>query len=488
MKKYISILMIVALCFCTCAVLFAGCTPPEPPAPPLPQGPETHDPDKEIADYDVYDGSVELKLAIGGYEWGPAVDGLVVKVDGKTFVEDFSKDTFRVTSQQANGKTLEVLEAYPCTEQGVKTDKASNYFCVKFKTYAGVLSPFVYANSVNRWSTGSVNFSLTLNEGQFLCMEDDVEILRFAKFEVSQKLSYSERVVPSTALLNKGSYSADGHTLTYGAYETEEMATDKGENALIIWLHGAGEGGTDVDIALIGNDVTNLMEEQVQKYFVTDDLAGAYVLAVQTPTMWMDNGTGNYTSDGTSTYTQALMETIEYYVEQNGDVDLDRIYIGGCSNGGYMTMNMLIHYGDYFAAGYPVCEAYADSWIDETELSALADANIWFTHSKNDGTVNPNTHTNATYIRLLQAGANVHYSMFEDIRGIDDPTAAQAWGTTGNYNGHFSWIYTLSDRCTKVQSHEVTAINQLVANNDGGGQEQVDDYASLWAWIADQSR
>lgn len=53
------------------------------------------------------------------------------------------------------------------------------------------------------------------------------------------------------------------------------------------------------------------------------------------------------------------MDTIKEYVKHNPSVDAERIYLAGDSNGGYMTVNMIITYPDYFAAAVPICEAYA---------------------------------------------------------------------------------------------------------------------------------
>lgn len=58
-----------------------------------------------------------------------------------------------------------------------------------------------------------------------------------------------------------------------------------------------------------------------------------------------------------SIYTDTLIELIQKYVEEHPGIDQNRIYIGGCSNGGYMTMNLLFEKPDYFAAAYPVCDA-----------------------------------------------------------------------------------------------------------------------------------
>ena len=55
--------------------------------------------------------------------------------------------------------------------------------------------------------------------------------------------------------------------LTYASYTPEAAKNDGKKNALIIWLHGAGEGGTDPRVALVGNKVVNLATDTVQQYF-----------------------------------------------------------------------------------------------------------------------------------------------------------------------------------------------------------------------------
>lgn len=51
--------------------------------------------------------------------------------------------------------------------------------------------------------------------------------------------------------------------LSYVYYEPEMDADEK--IPLIIWLHGAGEGGQEPPIAAIGNKVVNLISPKVQK-------------------------------------------------------------------------------------------------------------------------------------------------------------------------------------------------------------------------------
>ncbi|MBE7088516.1 MAG: hypothetical protein E7370_03225 [Clostridiales bacterium] len=448
--------------------------------------------DAAVVEPGTYPEEAEMKYSVSGYEWGPAVDKIIVKFNGtveNVSVDDFSVSQLAETMDWSTSEYVEtevalnVVDAYPCSATGAEVEGASEYVAFALEAKYNVASPFVYANSLNNW-VESMTFIVELNEGCSLSVTNGATATTYTSFDQTSVLGDDARVSPSTDNLNKGTHTANGFTLTYAAYETEAMADDGEANPLIIWLHGAGEGGTDVDIALLGNDVTNLMEEGIQSHFITDDIKGAYVLAVQTPTMWMDSGSGQHSGDQPSQYTETLMDTIETYVAENGDIDTDRIYIGGCSNGGYMTMNMLIQHGEYFAAAYPVCEAYMDSYITDEQIEALAEYNIWFTTSADDTTVNPQNFTNATYLRILEAGAeNVYFSYFQNVRGTDN--AGQS------YMGHFSWIYVFLDQCTAVQSIDAAANSDLKGNNQGGGKNtvQIDgEDVTLWQWIAAQTK
>lgn len=60
------------------------------------------------------------------------------------------------------------------------------------------------------------------------------------------------------------------------------------------------------------------------------------------------------------------MACIEEFVELHKDqIDADRIYIGGCSNGGFMTMRMIVDYPKYFAAAYE--NYHSEIWIPVTK-------------------------------------------------------------------------------------------------------------------------
>ena len=228
--------------------------------------------------------------------------------------------------------------------------------------------------------------------------------------------------------------------LGYGYYVPQVRKA--GKRPLIIWLHGAGEGGSDPTVAYTGNKVTAFSSEKIQAYF-----GGAYVMAPQTPTFWMDDGSGKYHEEGKTIYGKALKACIDEFVEKNPGIDRKRIYIGGDSNGGFMTMRMVVDYPKFFAAAFPVCEALYDKTISDRDIENIKNVPIWFVHAKNDPVVDPKKTASATYKRLLKAKApNVHmtfWNKIEDIRGA----FAKENGKPFEYIGHFAWVHVYNDDC-----------------------------------------
>ena len=212
--------------------------------------------------------------------------------------------------------------------------------------------------------------------------------------------------------------------------------------------------------------MVNLATEDIQQYFGE---TGAEILVPQTQTMWLDNGEGKYmdTSDpesGTSYYTDALMNLIKSYVSDHEEIDTDRIYIGGCSNGGYMTVNMLIAYPEYFAAAYPVCEAYAENWLNDEKISILKDIPLWLTAAKSDNMIFTDNYSSALYNRLAEAGAqNIHYSLFENVVDTAGKYFQKDGKTPYEYQGHWSWIYTLNNECVEEIDGEEVSIFEWLA-------------------------
>lgn len=454
---------------------------------------------------------VRTSLFIQGYEWGPAVPKLILELEQEASSITGS-DCSVITAQTRRT----VTDIYLCGENGEKTEKPSRFLAICLAVNSGFSSgesPFRYDTSLrmNKWADAyhvAVDFPDFTADGTALPLTVREDCINNRICPDTDR--FSRRNTFTGTYLNSFTNKEDEITLRTAAYEPETLSGGE-KNPLIIWLHGQGEGGTDPDIALLGNEVTALARENIQSYFSTGEQTGAYVLAVQCETYWMDEGDGaNGRGSGVSRYTEALMDTIRDYVESTPDVDPSRIYLGGCSNGGYMTMNMLVNYPDYFAAAYPCCEAYsfyefdknedgtyahdeADNnfteirWMTKEKTDILKNIPIWFVLSADDQVVDPALYTLPTYQALLQAGAkNCWLSLYESVIGTDSPDTS--------YLGHFSWIYLFNDQVKNVQDPTAIAASSgsesygTTPSNNGGGAQKADGFDSLFAWLNAQSK
>lgn len=395
---------------------------------------------------DVLKGS--QKAYIVGDDWGPAIAATIVKFDHLITATSISKKDFSVVQ---NNKTRNVLDAYASTRTGKKVKKNSQYVTIKMKISPIEGSPFHWddKNWINSWE--KIIMDVNLNKGQSLVSKGKTYTTIDVKSQVN--VAGKDKIVPALSKWNtKKTYKAsDGVTYSYGEFVPQK---DKKKNALVIWLHGMGEGGNDPTIDLLGNKVTALGNKTFQKAF-----KGAYVLAPQCPTYWMDT-TGKRgamtTGDKESYYAKGLFDLITHYVKTHKDIDSKRIIIGGCSNGGYMTMNMILKHPKYFAAAYPICEAYATKNITTKELKSIKNLPIWITYAKTDTTVDPKSNSASLFTALKKIKAtNVHVSAYKDIHDIsnrfkalaNDPMVLNDQGTQPlEYQGHWSWLYFFNNK------------------------------------------
>lgn len=401
-----------------------------------------------------------------GEEWGSVVAKTVVTLDVTVSASTITPESFLVyevkeavdMAASSGGEpseepvtatsTREVLAAYACDAEGNPVEGDSNMICLELYYDANVGGSFLYdfVGGTNTW-LDPYELHLYTTDAAALTTADGKAI---TGLNVVPAIDLKAAMMPQLKGVDlSGTYSNDAGdiTLKYGSYAPAE---DDHTNALVIWLHGAGEGGANgevgPEVANLGNEVTALYTEEFQSLF-----GGAYILTPQTPTMWMNNGTGEYTSDGSSIYTEALMALIDAYVKANPDIDTNRIIIGGCSNGGFMTMKMIMTYPEYFAAAYPICEAYTDTWITDDMINSIADLPLWFVYALNDTVVDPNANAIATINRLKAVNDDVHVSEFENVYGE-------------TYMGHWSWLYFFNNECV-----------------DENG-------TNMWQWLAQQTK
>ena len=182
-----------------------------------------------------------------------------------------------------------------------------------------------------------------------------------------------EKDVPKEFIFGVGP-ETQGYTIDY-RYYSPVKENDNTKYPLVIWLHGMGNGGRDgkqIDTNNIGNWTT----DDYQRRF--KDSGGAFILA---PRSLEEDGI--YWDDE---LIYPLRATIDSFIEAHKDnIDLQRIYVGGYSMGGKMTLKLAVAYPEMFAAIFPVCPA----WIPGEEATVyLKDIPVWITSGARDPLVN----------------------------------------------------------------------------------------------------
>ena len=158
----------------------------------------------------------------------------------------------------------------------------------------------------------------------------------------------------------------------YVYYSPVKGEDDETKYPVVVWLHGNSSG--DYEGHQIDNcNIALWTSEEYQSRF--EGTEGAYILAPRYPT-------SSLLAVAWEGSTTPLKKTIDAFVKANAKhVDTNKIYIGGYSMGGKMTLRMASTYPDYFAAAFPLSPVYAPS---DRELNDLIDMPIWFFWCKND--------------------------------------------------------------------------------------------------------
>jgi predicted peptidase len=390
-------------------------------------------------------------------DWGAAITKVIVNVGRPIPKDSVTTDTFKVHVARSDKRLktpfLEegdrtVTKAYVADKDGNPAVQTGKYVVLEMK-----IGPAVSLGSALNYDWAGTGFNDWVDSKYTITQQKDIETPAgtVSGLVVDQFAGETRELVDD---FSTGKASYNNVSLTYADFSPK---ADNHKNPLIIWLHGAGEGGTDPTIPISANKAANFASKDVQSYF-----GGAYVLAPQTPTFWMDGLTGF--GDGTSKYESALMSLIKDYADKNKDIDPSRIYIGGDSNGGYMTMLMARDYTNYFAAAFPTCEALRDSLISDSDIRKMKDLPMWFIAAKTDTTVLVNSYVVPTFNRLIQAGGkDIHLSLFDNV--VDTSGLyKKADGTPYEYMGHWSWIYVYNNVPTDTINGKTTTIMEWLAS------------------------
>ncbi len=211
----------------------------------------------------------------------------------------------------------------------------------------------------------------------------------------------------------------NGRAIDYRYYSPVESG-DTQKYPLVVWLHGMGEGSSEgSQVSGKNNNIAYWTSDDFQSRFAA---GGAFILAPRSP-----ENEGIF-------WSEAMIEPLRALIDDfvaNNQVDVTRIYIGGFSMGGKMTLNMAVAYPEMFAAAMPVCAAWSAS---AEQLSLLADLPVWLTSSKKDPLVNYYLGITPMWNKLCSVSNVAENCRFSTLTTVcfEDGTKAQS--------GHHSWF------------------------------------------------
>ncbi len=175
---------------------------------------------------------------------------------------------------------------------------------------------------------------------------------------------------------------------------------------LIVFLHGAGERGNDLEKVKAHSPFT-------YKSLIKEPVA---ILAPQCPeNVWWD----------TESVYQLILEIPNKY-----NIDTSRIYLTGLSMGGWGTWKLSNEHPEMFAAVAAVC-APADRWMRAT-IDRYKNLPIKIFHGGNDDIVSP-TNSIEMYQALKKINPNVTLTIFPDDNH-------NSWDSTYSDPALYTWM------------------------------------------------
>jgi predicted peptidase len=203
-------------------------------------------------------------------------------------------------------------------------------------------------------------------------------------------------------------------TVNYLLHLPREYGQNPGTRwPLILFLHGAGERGSDLT-KLTAYGPPKLVAEGQELPFI--------VVSPQVPAR--------------STWDIDALNALLDEVLQKYAVDEDRVYLTGVSMGGAGTWRLASAHPERFAAIAPVC-----GWGDPAMAHRLAGIPTWVFHGAKDDLV-PLQASQEMVDALKQAGSEPKFTIYPEVRH-------DSWTPAYNDPALFKWL--LSHRRTPVQ-------------------------------------
>lgn len=266
-------------------------------------------------------------------------------------------------------------------------------------------------------------------------------------------------------------------------YFSPVKEADTAKYPLVVWLHGMWDGsysGRQVK----NNGIGYWTSEEFQQRFPA---GGAFIMAPRSPEEQFI-----YWEDRT---VYPLRAAIDDFIAQNKDnIDVTRIYVGGYSMGGKMTLKMITAYPEMFAAAFPICPAWSP---DEASLQCFKDVPIWLTCGMNDNAVNykgvAKTWNNICSVSNRNS-VNRFSSMTETVMpdGSPAPSGHESWQAVAHDMFSYEWgaypnMSTVDGNGNEVNftypDGMISWLSQFTSDYDGSAATDSGNVEENWSGI-----
>jgi predicted peptidase len=220
--------------------------------------------------------------------------------------------------------------------------------------------------------------------------------------------------------------TGEGAKRSFG-YRLMRPASEAGNGPLplVIFLHGAGERGSDNERQLTYLPRWMASSDHREKH-------PCFLLAVQCPLeeFWApyERGEGKAPIPGPPTEPLLAVERAIDALLATEAIDPERIYLTGLSMGGFGTWTLASRHPERFAAVVPICGGG-----DAASAGKLVDIPIWVVHGTSDRVV-PERLSREMVDAIKAAGGTVRYSALEGV-------AHDSWTPAYNRLEVISWMF-----------------------------------------------
>lgn len=206
----------------------------------------------------------------------------------------------------------------------------------------------------------------------------------------------------------KGSFTTKITTeISYG-YILNRPNDVKAKKPLLVFLHGSGEKGTDLEKIKTHGPLKYIEQNQLD----------AYILAPQCP-------------DNASWDSESLYQLIIKIINEN-TIDSNRIYLTGLSMGGWGAWNLAFKHPEMFAALVPIC-GFVDR-VSMIETCKISEIPTRIFHGLLDDVVDVQ-YSIQIYKKLKPCSKDIVLTIFDDA-GHD------SWSRVYDDSKIYEWLFT----------------------------------------------